>query len=272
MHRNPITLAFTQAEEAREADFLADYYRRNRSTIRWSLFVGLLAYMAFGFLDRLIFPESTRVLWLLRFGLACPVILLTLLATFLDGFERIWAPALAGAVFVAGGVIVVMTLKTPSPLNQAYYAGGALVLVYGYALSRLRFIWASIAGLAIVLLYEVGTPLFSDTPPLAFIANSFFFVSTNLIGMAASYAMEYHARKDYLLAQELDRRLAELRAEQEKVRVLRGLIPICSHCRRIRDDKGYWSQLEEFLHRHSDAALSHGICPECARKYYSEYL
>lgn len=51
-----------------------------------------------------------------------------------------------------------------------------------------------------------------------------------------------------------------------------GLIPICYHCRRIRDDKGYWSQLEEYIRERSDAEFSHGLCPECAEKYYGEYI
>lgn len=55
------------------------------------------------------------------------------------------------------------------------------------------------------------------------------------------------------------------RVEQElaRVRVLRGLLPICAWCKRIRDDRGYWSQVETYIHQHSSADFSHGICPEC---------
>ena len=54
------------------------------------------------------------------------------------------------------------------------------------------------------------------------------------------------------------------------VKVLRGLLPICSACKKIRDDKGYWNQIEVYVEEHSDAMFSHGICPECAREYYPE--
>jgi hypothetical protein len=50
------------------------------------------------------------------------------------------------------------------------------------------------------------------------------------------------------------------------VKVLSGLIPICAHCNAVRDDDGYWQQLDAFMREHSDARLSHGICPDCVRK------
>lgn len=54
------------------------------------------------------------------------------------------------------------------------------------------------------------------------------------------------------------------------VRTLSGLLPICSNCKNIRDDQGYWKQIEDYLHTHSDARFSHSICPACAKKLYPE--
>ncbi len=64
--------------------------------------------------------------------------------------------------------------------------------------------------------------------------------------------------------------IQELRKALENVKTLSGLLPICSYCKKIRDDKGYWNQIESYLHQHSDAEFSHGICQECARKYYPD--
>jgi len=58
---------------------------------------------------------------------------------------------------------------------------------------------------------------------------------------------------------------------EEELRVLRGIIPICMHCKEIRDDKGYWNQLEKFITEHSEAKFSHGICPDCIKKLYPEF-
>ena len=54
------------------------------------------------------------------------------------------------------------------------------------------------------------------------------------------------------------------------VKMLQGLLPICSYCKKIRDDKGYWKQLEAYIEEHSEAEFSHSICKECAEKYYPE--
>jgi hypothetical protein len=56
----------------------------------------------------------------------------------------------------------------------------------------------------------------------------------------------------------------------EDVRVLRGLLPICASCNRIRDDQGYWTQLEGYIKTHSEADFTHGTCPECVERLYPE--
>lgn len=56
------------------------------------------------------------------------------------------------------------------------------------------------------------------------------------------------------------------------VKTLGGMLPICSYCKKIRDDQGYWSQVEAYLHDHSEAEFTHGICPDCARVHFTEVL
>jgi hypothetical protein len=54
----------------------------------------------------------------------------------------------------------------------------------------------------------------------------------------------------------------------ESVKTLKGLLPICASCKKIRDDQGYWNQLEIYIREHSEADFSHGLCPECVKKFY----
>ena len=56
----------------------------------------------------------------------------------------------------------------------------------------------------------------------------------------------------------------------EKMKIMRGFIPICSSCKKIRNDEGYWTQLETYIHEHSEAEFSHGLCPDCAKKLYPD--
>ena len=70
---------------------------------------------------------------------------------------------------------------------------------------------------------------------------------------------------------ERERLIAELQEALANVKTLTGLIPICSSCKKIRNDQGYWTQLETYLAQHSDAEFSHGLCLDCVRKLYPDY-
>jgi len=64
--------------------------------------------------------------------------------------------------------------------------------------------------------------------------------------------------------------VTELKTALTKVKTLSGLLPICANCKNIRDDKGYWSQIEVYIRDHSEAEFSHSICPECAKELYPD--
>jgi sensor domain CHASE-containing protein len=70
--------------------------------------------------------------------------------------------------------------------------------------------------------------------------------------------------------QERQRLINELQKALSEVKTLSGLLPICSHCKKIRDDKGYWNQIESYIYMHSDAKFSHGMCPDCFKRLYPE--
>jgi preprotein translocase subunit YajC len=72
-------------------------------------------------------------------------------------------------------------------------------------------------------------------------------------------------------AKERENIIQELQAALAEVTTLRGIIPICASCKKVRDDKGYWNQIETYIRDHSEANFSHGICPECAKKLYPDF-
>ncbi len=69
---------------------------------------------------------------------------------------------------------------------------------------------------------------------------------------------------------ELEEANTKLQEALESIRTLKGLIPICAHCRNVRGDQGYWNQLEIYLGEHSEAEFSHGICPKCEEEYFGD--
>ena len=75
-------------------------------------------------------------------------------------------------------------------------------------------------------------------------------------------------RERKLSEEELRKKNVELQEALSKVKTLSGLIPICAHCKKIRDDKGFWTQIEKYVRDHSEVEFSHGICPHCMKKLY----
>ena len=69
---------------------------------------------------------------------------------------------------------------------------------------------------------------------------------------------------------EQEKLIFELKEALSKVKQLSGMLPICASCKKIRDDKGYWNQIESYIHEHSEAEFSHSMCQECANKRYPE--
>jgi YesN/AraC family two-component response regulator len=90
-------------------------------------------------------------------------------------------------------------------------------------------------------------------------------VGGSLLARTIRYALERHkaAAAQSVLIQSLQNALAN-------VKLLSGLLPICASCKKIRDDKGYWNQVESYVQQHSEAKFSHGMCPDCLKKWYPE--
>ena len=70
--------------------------------------------------------------------------------------------------------------------------------------------------------------------------------------------------------EDLEKTIINLKKALKQVKQLSGLLPICMHCKNIRDDKGYWTQIESYIQEHSEAEFSHSLCQDCAKKYYPD--
>ena len=103
---------------------------------------------------------------------------------------------------------------------------------------------------------------------------------------AANKALEVEIREHKVTAEALKKDVTDrkkIEAEREEIinelkkalaeiKTLKGIVPICASCKKIRDDKGYWEQVESYIGRHTDAKFSHGICSECEKKLYAEFF
>jgi hypothetical protein len=100
-----------------------------------------------------------------------------------------------------------------------------------------------------------------------------FIASVIVFSFAIGSQMERHVRdiaEHKRVQEEREKLIAQLQEALTKVKQLSGMLPICARCKKIRDDKGYWSQIEVYIRDRSEAEFSHGICPECAKELYPE--
>jgi DNA-binding response OmpR family regulator len=79
-----------------------------------------------------------------------------------------------------------------------------------------------------------------------------------------------HAIERKRLENDREKLIADLQQALAEIKVLRGFIPICSSCKKVRDDQGYWQRIEIYISEHSEADFTHGICPDCTRLLYPE--
>lgn len=95
---------------------------------------------------------------------------------------------------------------------------------------------------------------------------------SGLVGVSrditARKQMEEDLRRN---SDEKENLIAELQKALDTIKRLHGILPICAWCKKIRDDRGYWTKVESYIREHSEAEFSHGICPECVKKFYPEY-
>lgn len=101
--------------------------------------------------------------------------------------------------------------------------------------------------------WEIKTPIYADEAQKTI---------WGLLGISADIT----ERKG--MEEERERLIADLQAALAKIKTLSGLLPICMHCKKIRDDKGYWHQLEMFIRDHSETEFTHSVCPDCLKEFY----
>lgn len=169
-------------------------------------------------------------------------------------FSRYLPPAVATgqAIRVSEGGLTVFERDAGTPSPRAEWIVQEPLEVHG-AVWQLRM-WPTPA-----LLTQIDDPL----PEIVLIAGLF----GGLLLSAVCYLAQRASRLALLAARARD----AMQRALEEVKTLKGLLPICAYCKRIRDDTGYWSQVDTYLHRHTDAEFSHGYCPECAAKAFVEF-
>ena len=204
-----LSLRFREPYAHLEAPFKKEYVRASLQHTRISLVLAALLFAGFGFLDVYLMPNDQQMVLFIRFAVVCPALLGVVGLTYVPAALHLIQPLLAVMIVVTGGGIIAMILVAPPPVNHLYYAGVILVFMFAYTYIRVGIIWASLGCWFLVVLYEIVAIVLTQTPTMILVSNNFFFVSANVVGMLACYAIEYNARRDfflvYLLAEEKEK-------------------------------------------------------------------
>ncbi len=149
-----------------------------------------------------------------------------------------------------------------------------IMICIGAAAARLFFLsFGAATGFKTITLGELRN-LLRETAVFLGLYAAVFMASVIVFSSSLGSRVERHQREiaERKRAQEeREKLIAELQEALSKVKQLSGLLPICAGCKKIRDDSGYWNQLEHYLRTHSEAEFSHGLCPDCLEALYPEF-
>lgn len=173
-----------------------------------------------------------------------------------------------GSCLAAVLAVAAHALRPTDTLSPFFFDLFLLVCLYWIHPTRWR-VQALAAGLLTAGVFALLALHTDGSLVVERIAIVTIFAATNVLGITAGRAREEAERREEAYVEQ-ERVAREMLTETLiELRVLRDILPICSHCRRVRDEHGAWAGLEEYVRRHTDSQFSHGICPDCAERHLS---
>lgn len=181
-----------------ENEFRKQYLSKSLFSFRISFVVVIFLYAAFGLLDYTTSSKFYLDFFIVRYYVVIPFLVLVLMLSFHKIFVTIWQILLSICFFLSGMGIIYMLLKNPD--NIFYYGGMFLIFMAGYFFIKLRFIYALVPALLLIVFYNIGAAVFQitfDTHFRHLISTNAFYISANIISMLALYNIEYLKRRDF---------------------------------------------------------------------------
>lgn len=230
------------------------------SRLAWGIVIFLNC--IFFLLDQHVFGEKSSEVLLVRLSLIA-LSILVIASTYYSRFKKY--QDFSGALLVLSIGIFCIYLIANTDINtfSPYFTGLFFAFTGIFTVAGLGFKFSFWALLINIIVFEILFGFILPMDPMIFGVYSFFLIGMGGIFMFIGYLVENISRKNYIFSAKLKDSLAE-------VQTLSGLLPICSHCKKIRDDKGYWQQVEIYIGEHTDAQFSHSMCPNCIKTLYSK--
>ena len=213
--------------------------------LRNILLVGILFYPLFIILDFIVYPDFAAALLKIRLCVIAWFAIIYVLTYYWKGKNLF--PLIFPSVFIAAFGISLMCFITKTGFASIYYAGNFLVLLTASIFFRIKLLPFSFLLFSILAQHFIMLSFLPFT--LTDLMKNIFFLGGFV-----------------LISIIMHKKIYELSAENT---LLKGFLPICAKCKKIRDDKGYWNQIEKYITDHSGAEFSHGLCSDCAQELYN---
>jgi hypothetical protein len=257
------------ADEAMEQRYQLAVLPRDRQRLTAILVVALVFQLVNFVSDHLVVSDPAALAglrWLRILGATISLAGVAMVRRIRDPF-RFEIAAAAWGVITAAGVVGSFALLPRDYL--AHTAWSVLLVLAMYAALPMRLglqgLVASIftIGDALILTYlkDYDRPVVRTDILTAHLC-------AHVIGVVTSWQYKRVRRDQFLAIRDAEHAHTQEQRAWSEVNVLQGILPICSNCKRIRDESGEWSPVEAYLKRHSEADFSHGICPDCERDLY----
>ncbi|SEA23544.1 hypothetical protein SAMN05660420_01542 [Desulfuromusa kysingii] len=196
---------------------------------------------------------------------AIPVFVVLASSIFYFVFDRIdiRTSIVSAVLFLLSISISWVLIQHSTPENKMlYYSAAIFIALRGAIILSRAFAWQP-ENLQTVFSAGIGSTIQLEFGLVSEIGQNVIFLMMNSQRSAADYIQS---------ESKLHSTIIDLKKANEQIKTLEGVIPICMYCKNIRDEKETWNQLEQYISDHSDASFSHGICPDCLKKQYPEYI
>ncbi len=219
-----------------------------RKAVKIALILGIFLFPLFGLLDLAVYPDFLKQLLAIRLAIAVYLALSLFIINKIQ--ERHLFLVAFSSFLLSSFSISLMCFITGEGLASPYYAGHFLVIIIACLFFPMKKRYYTVIVMGSFVQHFT---LLSFLPwQISDLAINVFFLGGVLFS-------------GWIVRKFIYNLLTE-------IKTLQGIIPICSHCKKIRNDKGYWDQVEYYISEHSGAQFSHSICPNCTKQLYGDIL
>ncbi len=264
---HPIQAQFKNPELERQ--FRLHFLESEKIQLKLAIWVYLIPNLIFSYSDHILFGFSRDFYTLLTVR-GIHILLSIILVMIVSRLAKPQILDISVLVWWASIIALVFFINSTRPAEYLHHSViDILILFTIYILVSNRLIFQVFPA----LLLSIGNIVFlaivkSDMSTMAFNVMWGSYLVGNMLGIVISWRLNASRRLQFNTLQ----KEKHLRENQERalseVKTLRGIIPICSQCKKIRDDDGFWQKVEVFVTDHSEADFSHSLCPECVKEIY----